>query len=104
MQVRQQEGQRTENVTRRTSWGTIPDFTVEIKEGIKINTVKKDEPADKAGMKDGDIIVEIAGNKITNLYDYNYLMDIAGFGKPVEVIVLRNGKREKLTIVPVARK
>lgn len=104
VQVRQQEGQRTENVTRRTSWGTIPDFTVEIKEGIKINTVKKDEPADKAGMKDGDIIVEIAGNKITNLYDYNYLMDIAGFGKPVEVIVLRNGKREKLTIVPVARK
>lgn len=98
------EAQGTEKVTRKASWGTVPDFSAETKEGVKISTVKKDGPADKAGMKAGDIVVEIAGNKITNLYDYNYLMDIAGFGKPVEVAVLRNGKREKLTIVPVARK
>jgi len=100
----QPEEQRTEKVTRRTSWGTVPDFTGETKEGVRINTVKKDGPADKAGMKDGDVVIEIAGNKITNLYDYNYLMDIAGFGKPIEVTVLRNGRREKLTIVPAARK
>ncbi|BBO17332.1 peptidase M28 [Candidatus Brocadia pituitae] len=104
IKVKQSEGQSVEKVTRRTSWGTIPDFTAETKEGVKINTVKKDGPADKAGMKDGDIVVEIAGNKITNLYDYNYLMDIAGSGKPIEVTILRNGKREILTIVPVARK
>ncbi len=104
LKVAQSEEQRTEKVTRRVSWGTIPDFTAEIKEGVKISTVKKDGPADKAGMKDGDIIVEIAGNKITNLYDYNYLMDTAGVGKPVEVVILRDGKREMLTIIPVARK
>lgn len=98
------EEHKTEKVSRKASWGTIPDFTSETKEGVKIDTVKKDGPADKAGMKNGDIVVEIAGNKITNLYDYNYLMDTAGFGKPIEIIVLRNGKRETLTIVPVARK
>lgn len=104
LKVAQSEEQRAEKVTRKVSWGTIPDFTAEIKEGVKISTVKKDGPADKAGMKDGDIVVEIAGNKITNLYDYNYLMDTAGVGKPVEVVIFRDGKREMLTILPVARK
>ncbi|OOP55552.1 MAG: peptidase M28 [Candidatus Brocadia carolinensis] len=104
VKVKESEKQRTEKIARKTSWGTVPDFAAETKEGVKISTVKKDGPADKAGMRDGDVVVEIAGNKITNLYDYNYLMDIAGFGKPIEVVVLRNGSREKLTIVPVVRK
>lgn len=82
----------------------MPDFASENSEGVKISTVKLEGPADKAGMKDGDIIVEIAGKKITNIYDYNYMMDAAGVGKPVEVVVLRDGKREILTIIPVARK
>ena len=104
VKVNESEKQRTEKIARKTSWGTVPDFTAETKEGVKISTVKKDGPADRAGMKDGDVVVEIAGNKITNLYDYNYLMDVAGFGKPIEVTVFRNGRREKLTIVPVERK
>ncbi|NUO07305.1 MAG: M28 family peptidase [Candidatus Brocadia sp.] len=101
----QQKGEfGKERVSRKSYWGTIPDFTSESTEGVKINNVKLDGPADKAGMKDGDIVVEIAGKKITNIYDYNYMMDSTGVGKPVEVTVLRDGKREVLTIVPVARK
>ncbi|MFN3533004.1 MAG: M28 family peptidase [Candidatus Brocadia sp.] len=95
---------RKEKVFRRTYWGTVPDFASENIEGVKISTVKPEGPADKAGMKAGDIIVEIAGKKITNLYDYNYMMNAAGAGKPVEVVVLRNGKRETLIVVPIARK
>ncbi len=93
-----------EKVSRRTYWGTVPDFASENSEGVKISTVKPEGPADKAGMKDGDIIVEIAGKEIANIYDYNYMMDAAGIGKPIEVVVLRDGKREILTIIPLARK
>lgn len=104
VKVAQSGERRTEKVSRRTYWGTIPDFTAENIEGVKINNVKLDGPADKAGMKDGDIVIEIEGKKITNIYDYNYIMDTAGIGKPVEVMVIRNGERQTLTIVPVARK
>lgn len=93
-----------EKVSRRTYWGTVPDFIHENTDGVMIKQVKPDGPAEKAGMKDGDIIVEIAGKKITNIYDYNYMMDAAGVGKPVEVVVLRDEKREILTIIPLARK
>lgn len=89
---------------RRAYWGTIPDFTSEGIEGVKLSSVKMDGPADKAGMKDGDIIIEIEGQKITNIYDYNYALDTVGVGKAVKVVVKRDGKREILTIVPIARK
>ena len=54
--------------------------------GIKIGGIKTDGPADRAGFKGGDIIVEFAGLKITNIYDYKYALDTAKIGKPVEVV------------------
>ena len=91
-------------VTRKSYWGTVPDFAYEGKEGVRLGNVKSGGPAEKAGMKGGDIVIEIAGKKITNIYDYNYMMDSAGIGQPVEIIVLRDGKRETLSITPEARK
>lgn len=91
-------------VARKSYWGTVPDFAYEGKEGVRIANVKQGGPAEKTGMKSGDIVVEIAGKKITNIYDYNYMLDSAGIGKPVEVIVLRDGKSETLSITPEARK
>ena len=60
--------------------------------------------ADKAGLKGGDIIVEFAGQKIANIYDYTYAMDAVKIGQPVKVVVLRAGERVTLTVVPEARK
>ncbi len=94
----------SKKVARKSYWGTVPDFAYEGKEGVRLGNVKSGSPAEKAGMKSGDIVVEIAGKKITNIYDYNYMMDSAGIGQPVEVIVLRDGKRETLSITPEARK
>lgn len=103
--VAQTEGEQMKGKSpRRAYWGTVPDFTSEGIEGVKLNSIKMDGPADKAGMKEGDIIIEIEGQKITNIYDYNYVLDTVGVGKPVEVVVQRDGKREVLTIVPIARK
>lgn len=93
-----------EKVSRRTYWGTVPDFGYENTDGVKIKLVKPGSPAEKGGMKDGDIITEIAGRKAMNIYDYNYIMDSVGVGKQIEVVVLRNGKREILNIIPTARK
>ena len=90
--------------SQRAYLGTVPDFSSEGISGIKIGGVKAEGPADKAGFKEGDIIVEFAGLKITNIYDYKYALDAVKVGKPVEVVVLRDGNRHTLTVVPEAKK
>jgi Tol biopolymer transport system component len=87
----------------RVYLGTIPDYTTEVK-GVKLSGVRGGSPAEKAGLKGGDIIVEFAGQKIANIYDYTYALDAAKIGQPVQVMVERDGKRVTLTVTPEARK
>ena len=87
----------------RAYLGTIPDYTTEVA-GVKLSGVRAQGPADKAGLKGGDVIVEFAGQKIANIYDYTYAMDAAKIGQPVQLVVLRDGKRVTLSVVPEARK
>jgi C-terminal processing protease CtpA/Prc len=83
--------------------GTIPDYAVDV-QGVKLSGVRANGPADKAGLKGGDIIVEFGGTKITSIYDYTYAIDAVKIGQPVKVIVLRNSERIPLTVTPEARK
>ncbi|HJW86958.1 MAG TPA: M28 family peptidase [Candidatus Brocadiaceae bacterium] len=104
VKVSQPRGLSGGMVTRRTYWGTVPDFTSEVTDGVKISLVKPESPADKAGFKGGDVIVEIAGKKISNIYDYNFQMDAVGVDKPVAIVAIRDGQRVALSIVPVSKK
>ena len=89
--------------TLRAYLGTIPDYTTEVK-GVKLSGVRGDSPAEKGGLKGGDVIVEFAGQKITNIYDYTYSLDAVKIGQAVEIVVERDGKRVTLTVTPEARK
>jgi len=40
-----------------------------------------------------DVIVEIAGQSITNIYDYTSALDLLKIGQPVKVIYTGAGKR-----------
>ncbi|RMD58079.1 PDZ domain-containing protein, partial [Candidatus Parcubacteria bacterium] len=88
--------------TLRAYLGTIPDYVSE-GSGVKLSGVRAGGPADKAGLKGGDVIVKFAGQKITNIYDYTYALDAVKIGEPVEVVVLRDGKEVTLTVTPEAR-
>ncbi|MCH8333170.1 M20/M25/M40 family metallo-hydrolase [Candidatus Sumerlaeota bacterium] len=87
----------------RAYLGTIPDYASEGIKGTKLSGVSSGAPADKAGIKGGDIIVELAGQKIENIYDYTYALDAVKIGEPVEVVIERDGERITLTIIPEAR-
>jgi hypothetical protein len=87
----------------RVYLGTIPDYTGEVA-GVKLTGVREGGPAAKAGLKGGDIIVEFGGQKIANIYDYTYALDAAKIGRPIEVVVLREGQRVTVTVTPEARK
>lgn len=89
--------------TLRAYLGTIPDYTMDVK-GVKLSGVRGASPAEKAGLKGGDVIVEFAGQKIANIYDYTYALDAVKIGVPVQVMVERDGKQITLTVTPEARK
>src|SRR5690606_22044820 len=78
--------------TVRAYLGTIPDYASDIS-GVKLTGARGGSPADKAGLKSGDIIVEFAGQKITNIYDYTYALDAVKIGEPVKVTVMRGDER-----------
>ena len=61
-------------------------------------------PAEQAGLQKGDIIVEIAGQTIANIYDYTYALDVLKIGEPTKVIYMRDGQRKETTLTPAARK
>lgn len=87
----------------RAYLGTIPDYAQEVA-GVKLSGTRGGSPADKAGLKGGDIIVEFAGQKIANIYDYTYAIEAVKIGQPVKIVVLRDGKRMELTVTPEVRK
>ncbi|MEJ2719877.1 MAG: M28 family peptidase [bacterium] len=97
---KQQTGMRE---SLRAYLGTIPDFASEDVEGVKLSGVRAGGPADKGGVQGGDIIVEFAGQKITNIYDYTFALGGVKIGEPVTMVVLRNGERVTLTVVPEAK-
>ncbi|MBI4622168.1 MAG: M20/M25/M40 family metallo-hydrolase [Verrucomicrobia bacterium] len=101
--VERAAGSGSSRETLRAYLGTIPDYASELA-GVKLTGTRGGSPADKAGLKAGDIIVEFAGQKIANIYDYTYALDAVKIGQPVKVVVTRDGQRVEVTVVPEARK
>jgi C-terminal processing protease CtpA/Prc len=83
--------------------GTIPDYSTEVK-GLLLSGVVGGGPAEQAGLNKGDVIVEIAGQTIANIYDYTYVLEVLKIGEPAKVVYLRNGERKETTLTPAARK
>ena len=86
----------------RAYLGTIPDYTTE-DIGVKLSGVVGGGPAEKAGLKGGDVITEFGTKKIENIYDLTDALSAAKIGEPVDVVVIRDGKRVKLKVTPEAR-
>ena len=63
-----------------------------IKEGVLITKVMPDSPAEKAGLKSGDIIVEYNGEKVKNVTDLQLKVINTPPGEVVPVKVIRDGK------------
>jgi len=87
----------------RVTTGTIPDYTTEAK-GLLLAGVVGGGPAEKAGLMKGDIVVEIAGQSITNIYDYTFALELLKPDVPVKVVFTRNGDRREVQLVPAGRR
>ncbi len=100
------EGEQTNEMPRAnlTAYlGTIPDYAAGDIKGLKLSGVGQDGPAAKAGVKGGDVIIELAGRKIENIYDYTYAIEALKIGEAVKIIVTRDGNPVELQITPASR-
>ena len=70
--------------------GSIPDFG-DNSEGVRLAGVAEGSPAALAGLREGDLIVRFAGNKVQSLDDLVAFLRGKKPGEEVEIVVLRSG-------------
>ena len=73
-------------------FGVVPDFGEGERPGVRLGGVRPGSPADKAGVKAGDIIIRFAGLDVKTLDDLTFALRSKRPGDKVEVILLRDGK------------
>lgn len=78
--------------------GTVPDYSAmdSTAGGVLLSDVRPGSPAEKAGIKGGDRIVDIGGTRIENLYDMTYALQDHKPGDTVDVVVVRGSARTTL--------
>ncbi len=89
---------------RSVSVGTRPDYDYKAGDGFRLAGVRDGSPADKGGLKEGDLIVRFAGKPVSTIYDYMAAMETCNPGDRVEVVVKRKGTEVKLHVTPEGRR
>ena len=87
----------------RAYLGTIPDYANATVAGLRLSGVIAGGPAEQGGLRKGDVIVELAGRRVENIYDYTYAIEALKVGETVDVLVERDGARQRLRVTPGSR-
>ena len=79
-----------------------PNSLVELPErsGALVQTVIPDSPAERAGLRRGDLVISVAGNEITDPKSLLKKLEDSEIGMPFDLRVLRNSREMKLSIKP----
>jgi len=75
----------------KVTLGVMPDYAYD-GDGLKIDSVIKKRAAQKAGLVDGDIVINIGDIRIKDIYDYMEILSKIEPGTKIDVKVLRDGE------------
>ena len=67
-------------------------------EGAVINTVISGSPADKAGLKKGDVVLSANGRAVRTGYDLRNQQGLTPIGQALDLSVMRNGQQRNVRI------
>lgn len=94
---RKTKNESEENPRFKVGLGVIPDYMYDGK-GMRVDGVSEGKPAIAAGIKKGDIVIELGGNKVTDMMSYMKALSAFKKGDKTTVILTRSGKEVKAEI------
>lgn len=72
--------------------GVVPDYLFDGR-GMRIDGLREDTPASRAGLLKGDVVIKMGDSTITDIYGYMRALSVFEEGDQTKVIVDRNGEK-----------
>jgi serine protease Do len=70
--------------------------------GVRIDQVDRESPAEKAGLREGDILVEFDGERVRSARQFTRLVQETPDGRTVRIGILRSGQKQTVDATPQA--
>ena len=91
------EDNRRKAAAFKVTLGVMPDYSF-AGEGMRIDAVLDDRPAQKGGLEDGDVLIQVGDIEVKDIYDYMEALSNYEKGQETEVTVLRDKKKIKKSV------
>ena len=75
----------------------------EVADGVRISDVDPSSPASQAGLRPGDVVVEVDGERVRSARQFSRLIQESPEGRSVALSVMREGQRQTINVTPEAR-
>lgn len=86
-------------VVQRITESMIESLGLEEPRGALVSDVAKDSPAERGGLRVGDVVLEFNGKKIEDVPQLTNMISKATTNAPADMMVLRDGKSVNLKVV-----
>ena len=78
-------------------------YSLEVESGVLVQSVESASPAEHAGLRFGDVIVDFGGTPVAGIDDLHRLLTADRVAIPVPLVILRNTELITLRIVPAEK-
>lgn len=84
-------------VPQEITWDLAEAKNLDDTKGVLIANVEDDTPADEAGLRAGDVVTEFGGVAVEDVHQFRRAVADASPGDKIDIVVLRDGARKKLS-------
>jgi len=79
----------------------IRQLKLAVDEGVLLVEVVSDGPAAQAGLKPGDVIVELGGENVTDVEQLTHVLHKSQIGEPLDMVFWRDDARKTTQVTPI---
>ncbi len=97
LSFRKTKNESEETPRFKVGLGVVPDYLYD-GEGMRIDGVSEDKPAQRAGLLKGDVVVKLGDSSVVDMMSYMRALSVFDVGNKTKVKVLRDGKEVETEI------